>query len=643
VRSARLLRTAAANASNTDAYIGPIIRTTAGRVFYIEVYAKLDAAGASPGSTQFRFGMRTVSAAGVNSWVWTGATVNIATFTGWTKISGYVTAPANTNTAQLLFSIPGANAVANAAIFLDNVIWQDVTDAYGAKTTADAAATGLSALTTTVTQQGGQITSQATQLNQVQATVAGKADSSVVASMSAAVASIGRGGNLITNSTFPQWQRNGWGWYSNPWGFRELGDPTGDAVWTPTGVTGIGSMKPGTLANGADGYFGTEYFIGIEGGKTYCVSGYMSNHRCSMMLYAEFYDAVGTIVGNIACPSTNARTEPPVTLSKLARPFVIGKAPANAASARIIARVVGTGEIDPYFWLWRPMFSEVGDGATSPPPWSAGGSESSASWQVMMNTDGYVSGLQLTAKGQKSQFNVLASAMNILSPGGADGIEMTNGYLRVWRGSSQRIIGNGFGNNGEGLMDYFGPNVGAAAASKANATVWMDVNGNAYWGGSLAAGVLRNAVQSTQTSTVGTEVVNGPFGTNGRNKSVVVSFSRRVNRQKNQYGMPGFVAGGGSNTCTVNVYRKIDNDPETFWTSFTAGGGIDIYNETDGPDIATSYWAGSVTLNDGGDGSRPRQYRAQIVSYSEQGVSHQSGSYDFQSTNQSLSIVSTEV
>ncbi|OWQ54016.1 phage tail protein [Stenotrophomonas maltophilia] len=643
VRSARLLRTAAANASNTDAYIGPIIRTTAGRVFYIEVYAKLDAAGASPGSTQFRFGMRTVSAAGVNSWVWTGATVNIATFTGWTKISGYVTAPANTNTAQLLFSIPGANAVANAAIFLDNVIWQDVTDAYGAKTTADAAATGLSALTTTVTQQGGQITSQATQLNQVQATVAGKADSSVVASMSAAVASIGRGGNLITNSTFPQWQRNGWGWYSNPWGFRELGDPTGDAVWTPTGVTGIGSMKPGTLANGADGYFGTEYFIGIEGGKTYCVSGYMSNHRCSMMLYAEFYDAVGTIVGNIACPSTNARTEPPVTLSKLARPFVIGKAPANAASARIIARVVGTGEIDPYFWLWRPMFSEVGDGATSPPPWSAGGSESSASWQVMMNTDGYVSGLQLMAKGQKSQFNVLASAMNILSPGGADGIEMTNGYLRVWRGSSQRIIGNGFGNSGEGLMDYFGPNVGAAAASKANATVWMDVNGNAYWGGSLAAGVLRNAVQSTQTNTVGTEVVNGPFGTNGRNKSVVVSFNRRVNRQKNQYGMPGFVAGGGSNTCTVNVYRKIDNDPETFWTSFTAGGGIDIYNETDGPDIATSYWAGSVTLNDGGDGSRPRQYRAQIVSYSEQGVSHQSGSYDFQSTNQSLSIVSTEV
>lgn len=53
----------------------------------------------------------------------------------------------------------------------------------------------------------------------------------------------------------------------------------------------------------------------------------------------------------------------------------------------------------------------------------------------------------------------------------------------------------------------------------------MDVNGNAYWGGSLAAGVLRNAVQSTQITTVGTQVVNGPFDSNGRNKSVVVGFS----------------------------------------------------------------------------------------------------------------------
>lgn len=613
---------------------------TPGRVYFAEAWVKR-VGSATGGTIQLR-GNLSLNGASATFPAFQQLNVSQLSAEDWVKISGKLTVPEGKNQLHLQ-AYHNGSVVAGQQILWDDFVLLDVTEAAAAQGVADATANGLSALTTTVTQQGGQITAQATQLNQVRASVAGKADAEVVTSMSATVASLGRGGNLITNSTFPQWQRNGWGWYSNPWGFRELGNPTGDSAWTPTGVSGIGSVKAGVLANGQDGYFGTEYFIGIEGGRTYCISGYMSTHRCSMALYAEFYDAAGAIVGNISCPYSNARTEAPITLSRIARPFAIGKAPATAASARIVVRVVGTGESDPYFWLWRPMFSEVGDGATSAPPWAAGGTESSASWQVMMNTDGYVSGLQLTAKGQTSQFNVLASAMNILSPGGADGIEMTKGYLRVWRGNSQRIIGNGFGNSGEGLIDYFGPNVGAVAASKANATVWMDVNGNAYWGGSLAAGVLRNAVQSTQTTTVGTQVVNGPFGSNGRHKSVVVGFSRRVNRQKGQYGPQGFVAGGGSNTCTVNIFRKVDNDPETFWTSFTAGGGVDIYNETDGPDIATSYWSGSVTLNDGSDGSRPRQYRAEIVGYSEQAVTHQSGTFDSQTINQSLSIVSTEV
>lgn len=640
--SARLTRTAAANGTNLDLYLGPIIRTTEGRTFYVEVYAKLDASGTPPGTTQFGIGITTVSPAGARSWTRAGNAAAISGYSGWSKVSGYATAPVGTNTAQVWLTIPGATAVAGAAVFLDNVIWQDVTDARAAQVTADAAASGLSSLTATVTQQGGLITAQATQLNQVRASLAGKADAEVVTSMSATVASLGRGGNLITNSTFPQWQRNGWGWYSNPWGFRELGNPTGDSAWTPTGVSGIGSVKAGVLANSQDGYFGTEYFIGIEGGRTYCISGYMSTHRCSMALYAEFYDSAGAIVGNISCPYSNARTDAPITLSRIARPFAIGKAPAAAASARIVVRVVGTGESDPYFWLWRPMFSEVGDGATSAPPWAAGGTESSASWQVMMNTEGYVSGLQLTAKGQTSQFNVLASAMNILSPGGADGIEMTKGYLRVWRGNSQRIIGNGFGDSGEGLIDYFGPNVGAVAASKANATVWMDVNGNAYWGGSLAAGVLRNAVQTTTTITVGTSVTTGLFSTNGRNKAVTIGFSRRHSRIKTALGSQGFVAGAGANGATINVYRTLNGQGEVLWQQFGVGGSVEILNEFDGPDRATSTWGGSISINDPADGSTQRSYRAEVVGFTEQTVTHQSGSFDQQTITQSLSLVSIE-
>ncbi|NIJ69017.1 hypothetical protein FHY09_001459 [Xanthomonas sp. 60] len=46
-------------------------------------------------------------------------------------------------------------------------------------------------------------------------------------------------------------------------------------------------------------------------------------------------------------------------------------------------------------------------------------------------------------------------------------------------------------------------------------------------GGSLSAGVLRNAVQTGTTQTLGTDVLNGPFRTNGGNRTVTLSFVRK--------------------------------------------------------------------------------------------------------------------
>lgn len=253
-----------------------------------------------------------------------------------------------------------------------------------------------------------------------------------------------------------------------------------------------------------------------------------------------------------------------------------------------------------------------------------------------------VGGMEIDNNGRVVNTRFLSDTFEIIAPGADRGMEWRDGYLRVWNGSAQRIIGTDFGNGSEGLMDYFGPNVGARAATKANAVMWMDNGGNAYWGGALAAGVLRNAVQTTTTVMAGTQLVCGPFSSNGRNKSVVVSFSRTVRRTKSAYGSQGFVAGAGENTCTINIYRKVEDDPETFWTQLVARGGVSINNEVDGPDVAISAWGGAVTLNDGADGSRQRQYRAEIVGASEQQVTHQSGSFNAQAIEQSMSIVSVE-
>src|SRR5690606_14229183 len=102
------------------------------------------------------------------------------------------------------------------------------------------------------------------------------------------------------------------------------------------------------------------------------------------------------------------------------------------------------------------------------------------------------------------------------------GMEWQDGYLRIWRGAAQLLIGHAFGSGD--LVFWFGPNIGAGGCSKGNAKIWFDTSGDAYFGGTLSAGVLKNAAQSSQVSTSAAVEV-GPFGTNGNSKVVVASLS----------------------------------------------------------------------------------------------------------------------
>ncbi|AWH25724.1 hypothetical protein C1932_11825 [Stenotrophomonas sp. YAU14D1_LEIMI4_1] len=254
-----------------------------------------------------------------------------------------------------------------------------------------------------------------------------------------------------------------------------------------------------------------------------------------------------------------------------------------------------------------------------------------------------IGGMELGNDGNVVSLRFLTNSMEIVAPNGAaEGMEWRSGYLRVWKGAAQRIIGPGFGAAGDNLVDYFGPNVGAAAASKANAMMWMDASGSAYFGGQLSAGVLRNAVQTTTTQAIGTELVNGPFSTNGRVRTVTVSFTRRHRRTQTISGSTGFVAGAGQNTARVEVYRKIGNAGETLWQVLNAAGGVVINNERDGPDEADSSWGGAFTINDTSPSSDTVQYRAVITGFTEQTVTHTSGSFQGQTLTQSLSMISVE-
>jgi len=527
-----------------------------------------------------------------------------------------------------------------AAIRIDRVELYDVTE----QVTGEANASGLSSLTATVTQQGGLITAQGTRIDSVQAQVDGKASAQALLQLDARVsASAAGGGNLLVNSTFAS-DIEGWRWAWNPGGWNAERDIAGQG-WAPRGGHNVGMFRSGVIGQGNYGVLYIKDTFPCTAGKRYMFSARLAGHRSLYAVGLRFFDGAGTNILEVRSAWTDSAVvgnNGGWALGNWIEAVASAIAPGNAVTMDCGVWGDGRGEADPYVWMTQPMLEQVAADKTTPSPWSPGGSESFASASLYTDVNGVIGGLETKNNGVRTEFNIRSDVLRVLAPNGADGMEWQNGYLRVYRGNSQRIIGNGFGVPGEGLVDYFGPNVGAAAASKANATMWMDDGGNAYWGGSLAAGVLRNAVQTTTTITVGTSVTTGMFSTNGRNKAVTIGFSRRHSRIKTALGSQGFVAGAGANGATINVYRTINGQGEVLWQQFGVGGSVEILNEFDGPDRATSTWGGSISINDPADGSTQRSYRAEVVGFTEQTVTHQSGSFDQQTITQSLSLVSIE-
>ncbi|OBU49535.1 hypothetical protein [Stenotrophomonas maltophilia] len=303
----------------------------------------------------------------------------------------------------------------------------------------DVSATGFNQLSTKVTQQGQAQLAQAQQITGIQTTLGGKAEASVVQTMDAYVKTLGESGNLLANTTFPMWQRTGWGWWSNAgaW-FSELGNPTGGwADWAPPGVTGIGSKAAGNTAVGEVRTFGSEIFSPVEAGKTYCFSAWMQTHRVDSRLTIAWYNAAGQHMSSSYAlyQPENGGNASTGGLSSLPRSFAIGKAPVGAVSARVAIDVRSSGNAaanPPYFWMFRPMLSQVADGATQPPAWTAGGMESSAQWGVNVRADGYVAGLSLGVTGRTSEFNILADVLRVSSPSGGRRTEYSDGHWRAY-------------------------------------------------------------------------------------------------------------------------------------------------------------------------------------------------------------------
>lgn len=505
---------------------GTVIQTfdvTPGRTYYAEAWVKR-VGSATGGTIQLR-GNLSLNGASATYPYFQQLNVSQLNTEDWVKISGKLTIPEGKN--QLHFQeYHTGNLVSGQQILWDDFVLLDVTEAAAAQGVADAAATGLSALTTTVTQQGGQITALGQQVNQVGASVAGKADTQVVQTLTAMVKdTMSGGGNLLSNTLFKDGSR-GWGWWNSGNGvWNGLGLVAGPE-WAPPGLAHFGGFAPSNLALNTQFWAGDEQPVPVVAGKRYCFSAYINCHRVGLALLISFRDANGNTVGEqYSGPADATNVRPPITLERLKRLSASMVAPASAVYARVGYYLRGLGLSNNegnYFWIFQPMLEEMREGQTGPSPYSAGGGETLAGYSLYVTADGLTGGMVTKNDGKVVDMKILANVLQILSPNQPEGIEMRDGYIRVWKGNSQRIIGTGFG--GGDLMDYFGPNVGAGAANKLNATMWMDVNGNAYWGGSLSAGIWKNANRTSSTA-ANPYVEVGPFAAHGKQRVVVASFS----------------------------------------------------------------------------------------------------------------------
>ncbi|MFA1662333.1 phage tail protein [Klebsiella quasipneumoniae] len=192
-----------ANATdNSDNHIFSGFQVRDNAVFYVECWVKLDAKSTTmDGSVQIAVGMSLQYQD--NSWQWPALIKSAKDLSAdtWTKVSGYLkSSKSGIKQAMVRISIPNVSTVkAGNSFLVDDFVITDVTDAYNAQQTADATASAVSTLQTTVSKQGDSITSQGdsiTTLNNGLATankaIGTKADASALSSLQNTVTQQGK-------------------------------------------------------------------------------------------------------------------------------------------------------------------------------------------------------------------------------------------------------------------------------------------------------------------------------------------------------------------------------------------------------------------------------------------------------------------
>lgn len=159
---------------NSDKMIGSYSAVRQSAKYRVEFWAMMPASEAPPSGWTVVVGLHSINKDGGNDWQ--GITFNEAGLGGrdqWVKFSGVVKVSPSVTRSHVWISTRGQSGsnTPGYAVYIDDFVITDITDAADAQATADANATAISSLQTKVSDIDGKVTAQTSQLSSMQSKV----------------------------------------------------------------------------------------------------------------------------------------------------------------------------------------------------------------------------------------------------------------------------------------------------------------------------------------------------------------------------------------------------------------------------------------------------------------------------------------
>jgi uncharacterized coiled-coil protein SlyX len=270
-----------------------------------------------------------------------------------------------------------------------------------------------------------------------------------------------------------------------------------------------------------------------------------------------------------------------------------------------------------------------------------------ARWGVSLDVNGYISGVSSVNNGSVATTTFIADNFRIVTPGQsprtlfsissggntefANDMYFGNGRIILDSGTHILVQGVGFGVAGE-FVQWYGPKMAINLCNRAAANMYLTRTGDAYFGGSLSAGVLKNSGNTSVLSGTAT-TSTGAFSTNGGQKIVTYSLSYR------NVGWHNSDLGNGSLSATITLERSYNGGAWTNVGSVNLTGNRISEGFEPGDGWAHTFdIAGSGTFTDNLAGTGTFNYRVTVSAPS--GWPYTMNARNGQT--QSTSVISTE-